>query len=106
MNAQAQDKLTNAIEARQRGEWDRALELLRRLDDDVDPALLSFLRGSIWLYAGDPETALLFVEHALQLQPDNGKYLAMFLHTLNMVDPGAARERPARFLKIRKRLRQ
>jgi tetratricopeptide (TPR) repeat protein len=98
MNAQAQDKLTNAIEARQRGEWDRALELLRRLDDDVDPALLSFLRGSIWLYAGDPETALLFVAHALRLQPDNGKYLAMFLHTLNMVDPGAARERARQIL--------
>src|ERR1700730_17094853 len=57
MNSQAQAKLNEAIEARQRGEWDRALDLLRRWRAHVDPALVSYLRGSIWLEAGAPETA-------------------------------------------------
>jgi tetratricopeptide (TPR) repeat protein len=92
MDAQIQDKLNNALEVRQRGEWDRALEQLRGLDGFVAPALMSFLRGSIWLYADDPETALLFFEHALQLQPENGNYLAIFLHALNAADPRAAQE--------------
>ena len=98
MDAQAQEQFNNAIEARQRGEWDRALELLRQLTDFVAPALLSFLRGSIWLDAGDTETALLFVEHAWQVQPGNGQYLATFLHVLGLVDTDAAQERAKQIL--------
>src|SRR5207247_7126638 len=55
MNPQAQAKLHEAFEARQRGEWDRALDLLRRWRAYIDPALVSYLRGRIWLEAGDPE---------------------------------------------------
>jgi tetratricopeptide (TPR) repeat protein len=93
MNPQAQAKLNDAFEARQRGEWDRALDLLRRSSANLDPALVSYLRGSIWLEAGDPETAVLFYEHASKLQPENGNYLALFLHTLDLVDPIAANGR-------------
>ncbi len=93
MNSQAAARLSDAIEARQRGEWDRALELLRRWGAYIAPALISYLRGSIWIEAGDPHTAALFYEHASSLQPDNGNYLAIFLHTLNVVDPSAARQR-------------
>jgi predicted Zn-dependent protease len=70
MNREAQAKLNEAIEARQRGEWDRALDLLRRWRAYIDPALLSYLRGTIWLEAGDPATAALFFEHASKLNPD------------------------------------
>jgi tetratricopeptide (TPR) repeat protein len=99
MNPQAQARLNDAVEARQRGEWDRALELLRRWGNYVSPALVSYLRGSIWLEAGDPETAVLFYEHASRLQPENGNYLAIFLHTLDAVDPPAARRRAQEILK-------
>ena len=71
MNPRAQTKLNQAFEAKQRGEWDRALDLLRRWRAYIDPALVSYLRGSIWLQAGDPATAALFYEHAHNSQRDN-----------------------------------
>src|SRR5271157_2040673 len=48
MNTQAQQQLSEALEARQRGEWDQALSLLRRWREYISPALLSYIRGSIW----------------------------------------------------------
>jgi tetratricopeptide (TPR) repeat protein len=93
MNPQAQARLIVAVEARTRGEWDRALELLRRWGKHVSPALVSYLRGSIWWDAGDPSTAVLFYKHAVQLDPQNGNYLAIFLHVLDRVDPGEAQRR-------------
>ena len=98
MNSQAQVKLSEAIEARQRGEWDGALELLRRCRAYLDPALVSHLRGSIWLEAGDPATAAVFFEHASKLDQDNEIYLAMFLHALSLADPAAARQRADQIL--------
>jgi hypothetical protein len=70
MNSQAQAKLNEAFEAKQRGEWDRALDLLRHWRAHIDPALVSYLRGSIWLDAGDPATAALFFERLQQLLDD------------------------------------
>lgn len=93
MNPQAQAKLTEAIEARARGEWDRALELLRRWSKYMDPAVLSYVRGWIWTEAGDPETAVLFLEHAARFDPKNGTYLAAFLHILDEVDHSEAKTR-------------
>jgi tetratricopeptide (TPR) repeat protein len=90
---QAQAKLNEAFEAKQRGEWDRALDLLRRWRAYIDPALVSYLRGAIWLEAGDPATAALFYEHASNQERDNENYLSMFLYTLNIVDPAAASKR-------------
>jgi hypothetical protein len=90
MNPEAQAKLSEVLGARQRGEWDRALDLLRQWRAYIDPAQVSYLRGSIWLEAGDPETAALFFEHAHKLEPSDGNYHAMFLHALNVADPAAA----------------
>jgi tetratricopeptide (TPR) repeat protein len=90
MNPQAQAKLNDAIEAKQRGEWDRALDLLRRWRAYIDQALISYLRGSIWLEAGDPGTAALFFEHASKLEPANEKYLAMSLGAMRLADPARA----------------
>ena len=67
MNAQAQAKLLEAFEARERGEWDRALDLLRRWQAYIEPSLVSYLRGSIWLEAGDADTAAIFYRHAYEL---------------------------------------
>jgi tetratricopeptide (TPR) repeat protein len=93
LNPQAQANLNDAFEARQRGEWDRALELIRGCAHSLAPDMVSFFRGRTWLDAGDTESAVLFFEHALQVQPDNGNYLAIFLDTLSMVDPAAAQGR-------------
>ena len=99
MDPQAAARCNDAVEARQRGEWDRALELLRKSRAFVAPALVSYLRGSIWSEAGDARTAVLFYEHALRLQPDNGNYLAIFLHALDVVAPTAARQRGEEILR-------
>jgi tetratricopeptide (TPR) repeat protein len=74
MNPEVRDKLDEALEARQLGEWDKALDLLRCWRAFIDPASLSYLRGSIWLKAGDMETAALFFKHAVKLNPDNEIY--------------------------------
>ena len=97
-NPQAQPKLGDAVEARKQGDWDRALDLLRRWGSYVDPALVSYLRGAIWLEAGDPATAALFYEHAAKLQPDNENFLAMFLHAKGISDPDEARRRAEEIL--------
>lgn len=90
MTREAQVGLNEAYEARERGEWDRSLELLRTWRAFIDPFLVSYLRGTIWLEAGDPSTATLFFQHAHNLNPDNPSHLAMFLHALSLADPPAA----------------
>ncbi len=99
MNAQAQAKLLEAFEARKRGEWDRALDLLRQWQAYIDPALVSYLRGSTWLEAGDPGTATLFYAHAYKLEPTNGTYQTMALYSLHLADPPAGLKQAEQILK-------
>jgi tetratricopeptide (TPR) repeat protein len=89
-NPQAQRKLLEAIEARQSGDWDKALELLRRWGKYLDSAVLSFLRGSVWQSAGDSETATPFYQHAADLDPSDDKFLCMYLFSLQTSDPALA----------------
>ncbi len=98
MNPQVQARLVEIAEARRRGEWDQALDLLRRWARYIDPDVLSYMRGATWLDAGDPETAALFFEHASSLRPENGIYLATLLATLNRFDPRDARRRAEEIL--------
>ena len=76
MNSQAQGKLGEAYEARERGEWDRALELLRRLGKLVPAPLLSYLRARIWEDIGDEAVAAIFFDHARRLDPTNENFRA------------------------------
>jgi hypothetical protein len=64
MSPEAQRRLVLALEARRKGEWDEALEVLRQTRPYLEPAVLSYLRGSIWQAAGDDATAALFLRHA------------------------------------------
>jgi len=90
MTREAQSGLNAAYEAKQKGKWDEALALLREWRAYVDPALVSYLRGSIWYDAGDRATAALFFQHAYKLDPDNPSYAAMFLSSLGSAEPDAA----------------
>jgi tetratricopeptide (TPR) repeat protein len=96
--AEAQAALNDAFEARQRGDWDRALSRIRSCATYFAPDLVSFFRGRTWLDAGDAETAALFLEHASRLRPDNGDYLAVFLYVLEKVNPAAAQVRAEQIL--------
>jgi tetratricopeptide (TPR) repeat protein len=93
MNPQAQGKLDEAYEARERGEWDRALGLLRRWGKCMPAPLLSYLRGRIWSAAGDAATAAVFLEHASQLAPENEVFQARLLDALKTADPSEAAAR-------------
>ncbi len=91
MNRQAQSQLLEVIEAKERGEWDRALALLRRWAKYVDPAVASRIRGGIWQQAGDIVTAVVFLEHAARLQPRDARYAVVYLLTLEQADQESAR---------------
>ena len=103
MNPQAQKNLAEAFEAKHRGEWERALELLRRWSKYIAPALLSYLRGGIWLVAGFPEVGAVFFEHAASLEPDNANYAAIFLLCLAQSDSRRAREMAEHILRTPKK---
>ena len=90
LNPQAQQQLNEALEARHHRQWDQALTLLRRWRDYISPALLSYLRGSIWLEAGNPDVAAMFYHHASQSDPANANYRAIYMHALAESDPDAA----------------
>lgn len=84
MTGEAQAGINEAYKGRERGEWDRALGQLRKWRAYLAPFLLSYLRGTIWLEAGDPATASLFFQHAHKLNPENDSYRAMYLQALNL----------------------
>lgn len=80
MSAQQHGDLSDMYEARERGEWDKALELLRRLGRHMPPALVCYLRGTLWVAAGDLAVAAIFFEQASRLEPTNTKYQATLVH--------------------------
>jgi tetratricopeptide (TPR) repeat protein len=97
-NPQVQRKLNEAYEAQQVGEWDRALEILRRWQRYVDPALLSYIRGMVWFGAGDYRTSALFSRHASLLIPSESNFASLYLMALGKSDPVAALARAEEIL--------
>lgn len=91
LNPQALQELMEAIRARDTGEWDRALALLRKWRDHIPPALLSELRGSIWWSAGYSDVAAAFLQHAAELDRTNIAYQELLMHALADCDPVGAR---------------
>jgi tetratricopeptide (TPR) repeat protein len=98
MDAQAQQQFIEASEARRRREWDRSLGLLRNSKDSISPALLSYIRGSIWEEAGYPAVAAAFLGHASESDPANANWRALYLVALAESDPEVAAERAAQVL--------
>lgn len=84
------EAVIEAAEARHRGDWDRALELLRRRDGFASPAQVSYLRGAIWLDAGFPEIAVEFFAHAAASKPSSAKYRDLHQFALRQSGADAA----------------
>ncbi len=81
------DKLVAAANLRDKGEPDRALELLRKFQNDIYPPVLSFLRGRIWWMGLDvPEVAVEFLRDAWQLDKANQQFQAMYLQVLRQAN--------------------
>jgi tetratricopeptide (TPR) repeat protein len=81
-------ELKEALEARDAGDFVRALELLRKNQDYRDTATLSAMRGKIWSAAGEHEIALDFFRRAKEL---NDNYAAVWLHALRQSNKEEAR---------------
>ncbi len=82
--------LVAALEARQRGNWDESLEMLRQLQHSLPDFALCNLRGCIWLDAGDPETAEAFFEHVARLNFERGDDHSDLNQALEQCDPELA----------------
>jgi tetratricopeptide (TPR) repeat protein len=76
-------------------DWERLLELLRDRGLPYPPDRVAFLRARCWENLGDLETALLFLEKALALSPDDAEYrlaLMRIRSRLGCSTDGIARE--------------
>ncbi len=87
---ESQQAIQEAMEARNEGRWDEALKLIRTWENHYEPGLIAYVRGSIWMEAGDNLTASVFFKHASDLHPDNENYRSMYLATLASADPDQA----------------
>ncbi|WP_165227351.1 tetratricopeptide repeat protein [Aquisphaera insulae] len=90
---EVKDDLRSALEARDRREFRRALDLLRDRAAYISPEMLSYVRGSIWGGAGEYRIAVEFLQHAAELAPNNANYSYQALHFLSLADAETARER-------------
>ncbi|HCO22210.1 MAG: hypothetical protein CME31_21580 [Gimesia sp.] len=97
-NPQSDRKLYEAYIAREAGQWDKSLGLLRRWGRHIDSAKCAYLRGTIWRDAGDDTTASVFFKQAADLDSDNPSYTVMFLHSLRTVHPEQALHLAKHFL--------
>ena len=92
-NPQAQRMLNEAYETRERGEWDRALELLRRWGKYHSAPFLSYLRGKIWHAAGDAATAVVFLSTPPSLTQTMREFKLRLLDALETANPREAADR-------------
>lgn len=84
--------LAEVRRARATRDFPRALEILRRRAAHLEPSAVAFLRGRIWMAAGQPAIAALFLERAAELQPANPSYQSIALEVLSAADPQRARQ--------------
>lgn len=90
-DCQAQGWVNASREISSRDNFDQQLEGLRQFGHLVSRAQLSYERGLIWLHAGDTASAILFLEHAVSLEPDNTNYHVLLQDVQGKVGPAAAR---------------
>jgi hypothetical protein len=72
--AEVNDDLAEASTARASKDFNHALDLLRRRASFLEPADLAYLRGRIWIEAGEDRIASLFLERAAELDPGNPNF--------------------------------
>lgn len=97
--AEVKDDLAEVTRARANRDFPRALDVLRRRAAHLEPSVLAFQRGRIWLAAEQPAIAAVFLERAAELQPANPNYRSIALHVLATADPPRARERAGEILR-------
>jgi hypothetical protein len=76
--------LESALHARKTKDFQEALVLLRKHAECIPPASLAYLRGTVWMEAGEHCIAAAFLQRARKLDPDHA------LHALWMATPSTA----------------
>lgn len=74
------------VAAKEKGDHDEVLRLLREGAPYLAPGVVAYLRGSIWLNFGIPSIAVLFFGHAWRVAPENKNYGWLWLNTLVEAD--------------------
>ena len=92
ITAEVMADLGSVLQSRKTNDFNRALELLRKHVERIPPARLAYLRGSIWMEAGEYPIAAMFLKRASALEPDNSNFRYLALHSLWKADPSAAAE--------------
>jgi tetratricopeptide (TPR) repeat protein len=90
MTPDALSDLQLIFEPQQSREFHRALEVLRKHARSVPPASLAYLRGKIWMEAGEHQIAAAFLERASELDPHNANFRYMALHEMSKANPASA----------------
>ncbi len=73
-DAAASDELAEALN---RGNWVKALDLLRREEALLPQADVAALRGVCWSCLGEHSAALAFIDEAFRLAPSDSQFLAL-----------------------------
>jgi hypothetical protein len=71
--ADVRDRLKEMSDAREAGDYASALELARRNEACLDPAVVANFRGHIWSEVGEKEIAGDFIKRAAELAPQDGQ---------------------------------
>ena len=67
--ADVRDRLKEMSDARDAGDYVKALDLARRNEAYLDSAVVANFRGRVWSEAGEKEIAMEFFNRATQLAP-------------------------------------
>lgn len=92
MTEKEQRLFAAAMVAKSHRDWDRALELLRQVQESVSPSIISSIRASIWRQFGYPQVAVEFYHHAMLLEPENEDCRVLHFLALEESDRPAARK--------------
>jgi len=84
--------LDSSLRARKSNDFQKALVLLRKHAECIPPASLAYLRGMIWMEAGEHAIAAVFLQRARDLEPENANYRYIALHALWMAAPSSVIE--------------
>ena len=87
---ESQRAIQEAMEARNIGNWDESLSIIRTFENQFEHGLIAYIRGTVWREAGDNLTATVFFKHASELHKDNDNYRYMYLSTLASAEPAQA----------------
>ena len=69
-------------EAVQRQDWEKAINLVRKRESSLSPAVVAFLRGVCWLHLKQPEIALKFFEESSRIEPPDSEQEIWYLSCL------------------------